>query len=135
MEILEQPTTLVSLTEAAAVKVKDLLAQEPAGEAEVLRIAVQGGGCSGFEYALGFDHGAAEGDLRLESNGVSLVVDPYSAPYLQGAEIDKLATSQEAGVKTCSRIVASSCGCGQSFQGEEGEAADAGAGCGSGCSH
>jgi iron-sulfur cluster assembly protein len=135
MEILEQPTTLVSLTEAAAVKVKDLMAQEPAGEADVLRIAVQGGGCSGFEYALGFDHGAAEGDLRLESNGVSLVVDPYSAPYLQGAEIDYLETIQETGFKISNPNVVSACGCGHSFQVEEGEAPESGAGCGSGCSH
>jgi iron-sulfur cluster assembly protein len=135
MEILEQPTTLVSLTEAAAVKVKDLMASEPAGEAEVLRIAVQGGGCSGFEYALGFDQGATEGDLRLHSQGVTLVVDQYSAPYLQGAEIDYLETIQEAGFKISNPNVVSSCGCGHSFQVEEGEASEDAAGCGSGCSH
>jgi iron-sulfur cluster assembly protein len=134
-EILEQPTTVVSLTEAAAVKVKDLMAQEPAGEADVLRIAVQGGGCSGFEYALGFDQGATEGDLQLHSHGVTLVVDPYSAPYLQGAEIDYLETIQEAGFKISNPNVSSSCGCGHSFQVEEGDAPESTAGCGSGCSH
>ncbi len=134
-EILEQPTTVVSLTEAAAVKVKDLMAQEPAGEADVLRIAVQGGGCSGFEYALGFDQGATEGDLQLYSHGVTLVVDPYSAPYLQGAEIDYLETIQEAGFKISNPNVSSSCGCGHSFQVEESEAPESTAGCGSGCSH
>ena len=54
--------SIVSLTESAAAKIKDLMSEEPAGEAEVLRIAVQGGGCSGFQYALGFDRGAQEGD-------------------------------------------------------------------------
>jgi len=135
-EILESPTTIVSLTEAAAAKVKDLMAEEPAGEAEVLRIAVQGGGCNGFEYALGFDHGAAEGDHELESHGVRLVVDPFSAPYLHGAEVDYLETIQEAGFKISNPNVVSACGCGSSFQVAEGEAAEGAAGgCGSGCSH
>ena len=57
METVERPLTLVSLTESAAAKIKDLMAEEPEGEATVLRIAVQGGGCSGFQYALGFDTG------------------------------------------------------------------------------
>jgi iron-sulfur cluster assembly protein len=137
VEILEQPTTLVSLTPSAAAKVAELMAQEPAGEADVLRIAVQGGGCSGFEYALGFDRCAQEGDHTIESHGVTLVVDPFSAPYLRGAEIDFLETIQEAGFKISNPNVASSCGCGHSFQVEEGEAAQAEAagGCGSGCSH
>ena len=57
MATAEQPLTIVSLTESAATKIRDLMAEEPAGEAAVLRIAVQGGGCSGFQYALGFDRG------------------------------------------------------------------------------
>jgi iron-sulfur cluster assembly protein len=137
MEILEQPTTLVTLTGPAAAKVKELMATEPAGEAEVLRIAVQGGGCSGFEYALGFDQGATEGDHVLESHGVRLVVDPFSAPYVQGAEIDYLESIQEAGFKISNPNVVSACGCGSSFQVAEGEASPEGAAgsCGSGCSH
>ena len=81
---------LVTLTESAATKVKELMAEEPEGEATVLRVAVQGGGCSGFEYALGFDSGAQEGDHQIEAFGVPVVVDPFSAPYLQGTEIDFL---------------------------------------------
>ena len=79
-----------SLTERAAAKIKELQAEEPDGDADVLRIAVQGGGCSGFEYALGFDRAAQEGDHELEAFGVRVVVDPFSAPYLQGAQIDFL---------------------------------------------
>ena len=135
VEILEQPTTLVSLTPAAAAKVTELMAQEPAGEVEVLRVAVQGGGCSGFEYALGFDRGALEGDHTIQSHGVTVVVDPFSAPYLRGAEIDFLETIQEAGFKISNPNVASSCGCGHSFQVEEGAAPEGEYGCGSGCSH
>src|SRR5947209_15398807 len=136
MEITERPVTLVSLTESAAEKIKQLMADEPEGEAAVLRIAVQGGGCSGFEYALGFDSGAQEGDHELESQGVTLVVDPFSAPYLAGAEIDYLEAIQESGFKINNPNVVSACGCGHSFQVEEGgEAPEGAAGCGSGCSH
>jgi iron-sulfur cluster assembly accessory protein len=84
MATTEHELALVSLTESAAAKIRDLMAEEPEGEAAVLRIAVQGGGCSGFQYALGFDRGAQEGDNELESHGVPVVVDPFSAPYLSG---------------------------------------------------
>src|SRR6188472_2045442 len=77
--------TVLSLTERAAGKVRMLMAEEPAGEAEVLRVAIRGGGCGGFEYALGFDRGAADGDSEAEFHGVRVVVDPASAPYLRGA--------------------------------------------------
>ena len=131
---------VVTLTERAAVKISALMAQEPAGEAEVLRVAIQGGGCSGFEYALGFDRGAQAGDHELEFHGVKVVVDPFSAPYLQGSKIDFLEGLQESGFKIDNPNAASSCGCGHSFQVEEGAegetAPDAHAGgCGSGCSH
>jgi iron-sulfur cluster assembly accessory protein len=137
MEIVERPTAnLVSLSERAAVKIKELMATEPPGEAEVLRVAIQGGGCSGFQYGLGFDTGSQEGDLELELHGVTIVVDPFSAPYLSGAEIDYLETIQEAGFKIDNPNAVSSCGCGHSFQvadDESGEAPEAGPGCGSSC--
>jgi iron-sulfur cluster assembly protein len=133
--IVDQPTTLVALTERAAVKIRELMGEEPAGEAEVLRIAVQGGGCSGFEYALGFDRGAQDGDHEIESYGVTVVVDPFSAPYLRGATVDFLSSIQEAGFKIENPNVSASCGCGHSFQVEEGDVPEAAHGCGSGCSH
>ena len=135
VEIVERTETLISLTESAAEKIRSLMAEEPEGEASVLRVAVQGGGCSGFEYALGFDGGAQEGDHEIESQGVTIVVDPFSAPYLRGAEIDFLETIQEAGFKISNPNASGSCGCGHSFQVEEGEAPDGAHGCGSGCSH
>jgi iron-sulfur cluster assembly protein len=135
VEIAEREGTLLALTESAASKIKELQADEPDGEAAVLRVAVQGGGCSGFEYALGFDRGPQDGDHELESHGVSVVIDPFSAPYLQGAEIDFVNTIQEAGFKIENPNVASSCGCGHSFQVAEGEAPEGAPGCGSGCSH
>jgi iron-sulfur cluster assembly protein len=132
--IEREETTLVTLTEGAAAKISRLMAEEPAGEAEVLRVAIQGGGCSGFEYALGFDRGAQAGDHELEFHGVRVVVDPFSAPYLQGSTIDFLEGLQESGFKIDNPNVVSACGCGSSFQVAEGEAPDAAAGCGT-CAH
>ena len=135
MATVEQTETLVTLTERAATKVGGLMAQEPAGEAEVLRVAIQGGGCSGFEYALGFDRGAQSGDTVLEFHGVTVVIDPFSAPYLKGSTIDFLEGLQESGFKIDNPNVVSACGCGHSFQTAEGEAPGDAAGCGSGCGH
>jgi iron-sulfur cluster assembly protein len=126
--------TLVNLTERAAEKIRELQLTEPAGEAEVLRVAIQGGGCSGFQYGLGFDRGAVEGDHELELNGVRVVVDPFSAPYLAGSTIDWLDGLSESGFKIDNPHAVSSCGCGHSFQVEEGEAPEAGApACGHSC--
>jgi iron-sulfur cluster assembly accessory protein len=138
VEIVERPdTAIVTLTERAAEKIKGLMAEEPDGEASVLRVAIQGGGCSGFEYALGFDQGPQQGDVELEWHGVNVVVDPFSAPYLRGASIDYLETIQEAGFKIENPNAVASCGCGHSFQVAEGEepSDDYVGGCGSGCAH
>ena len=134
MEIQERVLPLMSVTEAAAAKIKQLLAEEQ--DVNVLRVAIQGGGCSGFQYGLGFDRGAAEGDHEFEMHGVQVVVDPFSAPYLQGSTIDFLEGLQESGFKIDNPNVTAACGCGHSFQVEEGEAPDpAATACGSGCSH
>jgi iron-sulfur cluster assembly protein len=134
MEIQERTDQLVSLTPAAATKIRQLMESET--DISVLRVAIEGGGCSGFQYGLGFDHGAAEGDHEYEIEGVRVVVDPFSAPYLRGATVDYLETIQESGFKIDNPNAVSSCGCGSSFQVAEGEAPAEGAhGCGSGCSH
>jgi iron-sulfur cluster assembly accessory protein len=106
----------IALTERAAYKIRDLMAQEPAGEAEVLRVAIQGGGCGGFEYALGFDRGATGDDTEYEFYGVRVVVDPASARYLKGATIDFVESLREAGFKVDNPNASGSCGCGHSFQ-------------------
>jgi iron-sulfur cluster assembly protein len=135
MEIMEH-ASLVSLTPTAAAKIKELMAEEPEAGELVLRVAIQGGGCSGFQYGLGFDTGAAEGDEILDLEGVRVVVDPFSAPYLRGATIDFLNGLQESGFKIDNPNASASCGCGHSFQVEEGaDEAQGAAGCGSGCSH
>jgi iron-sulfur cluster assembly accessory protein len=130
----ENNANVVTITPAAAVKIRELMAQET--DVSVLRVAIEGGGCSGFQYGLGFDHGAQEGDHEFEFEGVKVVVDPFSAPYLMGATVDYLETIQESGFKIDNPNAVSSCGCGHSFQVDE--AADPAeqhvGGCGSGCS-
>jgi iron-sulfur cluster assembly protein len=136
---VEHPTeTLISLTPVAAAKIKELMAEEEDAATLVLRVAIQGGGCSGFQYGLGFDAGAAEGDVELALEGIPVVVDPYSAPYLRGTTIDFLNTISESGFKIDNPNAVSSCGCGHSFQVDEGEELPEGThvgGCGDGCSH
>jgi len=141
MEIVERSTHLsLTVTPGAAEKIKELMAEEPDAGSMVLRVAIQGGGCSGFQYGLGFDSAAAEGDHEIELEGVRVVVDPFSVPYLQGATIDFLNGLQESGFKIDNPNAASSCGCGHSFQVEEGAEGESApeahaGGCGSGCSH
>ena len=125
---------LMTVTESAAEKIKQLMSEET--DVSVLRVAIQGGGCSGFQYGLGFDRGPVEGDLEFEMHGVQVVVDPFSAPYLQGAEVDYVDSIQAAGFAINNPNATASCGCGHSFQVVEGEAPeDSAGGCGSGCSH
>jgi len=128
---------MINVSEIAATKITELLTEE-GKSGSGLRVFVQGGGCSGFQYGLGFDHGAQEGDLQFESEGVKVVVDPFSAPYLRGARVDYLETIQESGFKIDNPNAVASCGCGHSFTvADDADPGDAPAasGCGSGCSH
>ncbi|MGH3029549.1 MAG: iron-sulfur cluster insertion protein ErpA [Gaiellaceae bacterium] len=132
---------MVTVTEKAASKIKQLMAEEHEGNVSVLRVAIQGGGCSGFQYALGFDRGPQDGDNEIEMHGVKVVIDPFSAPYLTGSEIDFVDALMGAGFAINNPNVTAACGCGSSFQAKdeaaEGEPVEAHAagGCGSGCSH
>ncbi len=124
---------MVTITERAAVKVGEFMQAEGA-DAEVLRIAVQGGGCSGFQYALGFDAGPQEGDEIVQMHGVTIVIDPFSLPYLKGADVDFVDGLKGTGFAIENPNVVAGCGCGSSFQAKdeiEGEPVAAGAG---GCS-
>jgi iron-sulfur cluster assembly accessory protein len=134
MEIQEriETTPLLAVTPAAAEKIKELMAEET--DVTVLRVAIQGGGCSGFQYGLGFDRAAVEGDVAFEAHGVQVVVDPFSAPYLKGAEVDYVDTIQQSGFAINNPNAVSSCGCGHSFQVDEDTPAEDLGGCGSGCS-
>jgi iron-sulfur cluster insertion protein len=101
-------------TSAAAKKVADLIADE--GNPELmLRIYVQGGGCSGFQYGFTFDENEDEGDLRIEKCGVTLLVDPMSVQYLMGAEIDYREDLNGAQFVIRNPNASTTCGCGSSF--------------------
>src|ERR671935_893637 len=116
---------MVTVTDNAARKIQELMAEET--DVSVLRVAIQGGGCSGFQYALGFDRGPQDGDNEIESNGVRVVIDPFSAPYLAGSEIDFVDALMGAGFAINNPNVQAACGCGSSFQAKEGVAEAAGA--------
>lgn len=105
--------TPIRLTDAAVGKIKQLLADEH--EPQGLRIAVTGGGCSGFQYALGFDTETHADDIVFEQDGVKVFVDETSASYLQGAHVDFQDGLQGKGFAIENPNSTGSCGCGQSF--------------------
>jgi iron-sulfur cluster assembly accessory protein len=112
----EAPASAVSLTENAAVKVRALLDQEGRDDLR-LRVAVQPGGCSGLQYQLFFDERTLDGDLELDLNGVPVVVDRMSAPYLGGATIDFTDTIEQQGFTIDNPNASGGCACGNSFCG------------------
>jgi len=104
---------LVKLTASAALKVSTLLTKQgrPNG---VLRVAVVGGGCSGLQYKMDLQDGPASRDILVESAGVRVVVDPKSALYVTGSELDYVSTL-DGGFKVKNPNAATSCSCGESF--------------------
>lgn len=101
-------------TSEAASKVADLIGAE--GNPELmLRVYIQGGGCSGFQYGFTFDEAVQEGDTEIVTDGVKLLVDPMSLQYLTGAEIDYTEGLQGAQFVIRNPNAATSCGCGSSF--------------------
>ncbi|WP_130177530.1 iron-sulfur cluster insertion protein ErpA [Cryobacterium sp. SO1] len=104
----------VGLTDVAAQKVRSLLTQEGREDLR-LRVAVQPGGCSGLIYQLYFDERTLEGDAVMDYNGVEVVVDKMSVPYLEGASIDFEDTIQKQGFTIDNPNAGGSCACGDSF--------------------
>ncbi len=107
-------TTQLEFTDAAANKAK-LLIEEEANPALKLRVFVQGGGCSGFQYGFTFDDRVNEGDHEIEKNGVILLVDPMSYEYLAGAEVDYRESLEGSMFVINNPNATSTCGCGSSF--------------------
>jgi len=112
----EAPAKDVAVTEGAAVKVRALLDQEGRDDLR-LRIAVQPGGCAGLQYQLFFDERSLDGDIELDLNGVPVVVDRMSAPYLGGATIDFTDTIEQQGFTIDNPNAGGGCACGNSFCG------------------
>jgi iron-sulfur cluster insertion protein len=111
--MVEMPAPLV-FTDAAAAKVKNLIEEE--GNADLkLRVFVQGGGCSGFQYGFTFDEVVNEDDASMEKNGVTLLIDSMSYQYLVGAEIDYKEDLEGAQFVIKNPNASTTCGCGSSF--------------------
>jgi iron-sulfur cluster assembly accessory protein len=123
---MTETTDPIKLTDKAAEKVKELLAGQPAGEEQALRVAVRGGGCSGFQYALAFD-APKDDDHRFEAEGVSVVVDKTSMQFVFGSEVDWVDGLQGAGFAVNNPNVEAACGCGSSFTVKEDAAEQAAA--------
>lgn len=101
-------------TSAAAAKVASLI-QEEGNPSLMLRVYIQGGGCSGFQYGFTFEEILQEGDTEVETDGVKLVIDPMSMQYLTGAEIDYTEGLQGAQFVIRNPNATTTCGCGSSF--------------------
>ena len=103
----------VTLSEAAARRIKAVVSSEPPGAG--LRVAVEGGGCSGFQYEIGVAGAAEPDDLVIERDGARVFIDPVSLPYLLGSEIDWVDALIGAAFKVKNPNAKSACGCGVSF--------------------
>ncbi len=110
---VESESPLV-FTEAAAAKVATLIAEE--GNPDLmLRVYIQGGGCSGFQYGFTFDQEEKDGDTRVVTDGVTLLIDPMSLQYLGGAEVDYTEGLQGSQFVIRNPNATTTCGCGSSF--------------------
>jgi iron-sulfur cluster insertion protein len=111
---LDAPDAPLVFTDAAAGKVRELIAEEGNPELK-LRVYISGGGCSGFQYGFTFDEARAEDDFAVDKGGVTLLVDPLSLQYLAGAEIDYAESLTGAQFVIRNPNAKTTCGCGSSF--------------------
>jgi iron-sulfur cluster assembly protein len=111
---METPEAAVTLTDKATEKIEELLSAQ-ADSDQALRVAVRGGGCSGFQYSLAFDK-VRDDDHVFEHNGVSVAVDKVSMQFVFGSEVDYVDGLQGAGFAVNNPNVVAACGCGSSFQ-------------------
>jgi iron-sulfur cluster assembly accessory protein len=123
---MDTPNAAIKLTDKAATKINELLADQPEGADQALRVAVRGGGCSGFQYALAFDR-KRDDDHVFEHNGVAVIVDKVSMQFVFGSEVDFVDGLQGAGFAVNNPNVVAACGCGSSFQVKEDAAEQAAA--------
>jgi len=105
---------LIKVTASAAKKVSSLLTRQ-GRTSGVLRVAVVGGGCSGLQYKMDLQDGPASRDILVETGGIRVVVDPKSALYVTGSELDYIDALQDGGFKVKNPNAATSCSCGESF--------------------
>ena len=106
---------MISLTDKAAEKVRQILSSEGEGE-RALRVGVKGGGCSGFSYTLDIDKIFAESDQVFEEKGIKIVIDAKSFIYLSGTQVDYVENLSGSGFSFSNPNATRTCGCGSSFQ-------------------
>jgi iron-sulfur cluster insertion protein len=104
---------MITVTESAAKKIKDFLADDQ--EAVGLRIYVKGGGCSGYSYGMKLEPIITEDDTVIEKDGIKVILDPQSAPMIAGAEVDYLDSLNGSGFAIKNPQAKTTCGCGSSF--------------------
>lgn len=114
MQTVENNEAPLVFTDAAARKVGQLISEEGNQQLK-LRVYISGGGCSGFQYGFTFDENIEDGDTRIENSGVTLLVDPMSIQYLEGAEIDYKEDLEGAQFIIRNPNATTTCGCGSSF--------------------
>ena len=112
--LIENEGSIV-FTEAAASKVQTLIDEEETAKELMLRVFIQGGGCSGFQYGFTFDENENDGDTVVTKKGVKLLIDPMSYQYLDGAEIDYTEGLEGSQFVIRNPNAATTCGCGSSF--------------------
>jgi len=122
---METPQSAITISDAAAAKLDELLAGQEESD-QALRVAVRGGGCSGFQYALALDK-RKDDDHVFEHNGVAVLVDKVSMQFVFGSQVDYVEGLQGAGFSVNNPNVVAACGCGSSFQVKEDAPAAAGA--------
>jgi iron-sulfur cluster assembly protein len=121
--VTDTPTDAITLSSKAVEKIGELLGGQGDAEDQALRVAVRGGGCSGFQYALAFDR-AKDDDHVFEVDGVAVIVDKTSMQFVFGSEVDYIEGLQGAGFQVNNPNVVAACGCGSSFQVKDEDAAE-----------
>ena len=106
---------MLTVTPSASTKIKEIIERQPPRDGLGLRLALVGGGCSGFEYDMGFDVPRDSDEVLKTDNGVAVIVDPMSLRYLKGIKVDFVETLKGAGFTFDNPNAKRSCGCGKSF--------------------
>jgi iron-sulfur cluster assembly protein len=112
---IRRKAMLISVTTTAVGEVRKFMEEQGSADSAGLRVAVLPGGCSGFQYGLNIEDSAQDDDDILEINGLRVFVDPFSAQYLEGVEIDYVTTMMGSGFTFNNPNATGSCGCGSSF--------------------
>jgi iron-sulfur cluster assembly accessory protein len=117
--MVQEVEAIVTITDKAAEKAKAIL-KDKGAETAALRVFVVGGGCSGYQYGMAVSHDREEGDIVIEHAGVTVLVDPESAPLMRGAEIDYVDDLMKSGFTIFNPNAVKGCACGSSFQTADG---------------